>query len=99
MADALEARADEFVKVECENTGKPIQLTAEEELPPSVDELRFFAGAARVLEGRSAGEYMKGYPSMVRRERSEERRVGTACVSTCSSRWSRDHKKKKTKNK
>ncbi|HEY0774034.1 MAG TPA: aminobutyraldehyde dehydrogenase, partial [Nocardioidaceae bacterium] len=68
MADALEARADEFVKAECENTGKPIQLTAEEELPPSVDELRFFAGAARVLEGRSAGEYMKGYTSMIRRE-------------------------------
>ncbi|HEU4514234.1 MAG TPA: gamma-aminobutyraldehyde dehydrogenase [Nocardioidaceae bacterium] len=68
MADALEARADEFVQVECENTGKPIQLTAEEELPPSVDELRFFAGAARVLEGRSSGEYMKGYTSMIRRE-------------------------------
>jgi betaine-aldehyde dehydrogenase len=68
IADALEARADEFVQAECENTGKPIQLTAEEELPPSVDELRFFAGAARVLEGRSAGEYMKGYTSMVRRE-------------------------------
>jgi betaine-aldehyde dehydrogenase len=68
IADALEARADEFVQAECENTGKPIQLTAEEELPPSVDELRFFAGAARVLEGRSAGEYMKGYTSMIRRE-------------------------------
>ena len=68
MADALEARADEFVRVECENTGKPIQLTADEELPPSVDELRFFAGAARVLEGRSAGEYMKDHTSMIRRE-------------------------------
>jgi betaine-aldehyde dehydrogenase len=68
IADALEARADEFVRAECENTGKPIQLTAEEELPPSVDELRFFAGAARVLEGRSTGEYMRGYTSMVRRE-------------------------------
>ncbi|HSE10163.1 MAG TPA: gamma-aminobutyraldehyde dehydrogenase [Nocardioidaceae bacterium] len=68
IADALEARADEFVQAECENTGKPIQLTAEEELPPSVDELRFFAGAARVLEGRSSGEYMKGYTSMIRRE-------------------------------
>ena len=68
MADALEKRADEFVAVECENTGKPLHLTAEEELPPSVDELRFFAGAARVLEGRSAGEYMKGYTSMIRRE-------------------------------
>ncbi len=68
IADALEARADEFVAVECENTGKPIHLTAEEELPPSVDELRFFAGAARVLEGRSSGEYMRGYTSMIRRE-------------------------------
>jgi betaine-aldehyde dehydrogenase len=68
MADALERRADEFVRAECENTGKPLKLTAEEELPPSVDELRFFAGAARVLEGRSSGEYMKGYTSMVRRE-------------------------------
>ncbi|QNN52190.1 gamma-aminobutyraldehyde dehydrogenase [Nocardioides mesophilus] len=68
LADALEKRADEFVAAECENTGKPITLTAEEELPPSVDELRFFAGAARVLEGRSAGEYMKDHTSMVRRE-------------------------------
>jgi betaine-aldehyde dehydrogenase len=68
IADALEARADEFVQAECDNTGKPIQLTAEEELPPSVDELRFFAGAARVLEGRSAGEYMKDHTSMIRRE-------------------------------
>ncbi len=68
LADALEARADEFVKAECDNTGKPIQLTAEEELPPSVDELRFFAGAARLLEGRSAGEYMKDHTSMIRRE-------------------------------
>ncbi|HEX6249324.1 MAG TPA: gamma-aminobutyraldehyde dehydrogenase [Nocardioidaceae bacterium] len=68
MADALEKRADEFVQAECANTGKPIQLTAEEELPPSVDELRFFAGAARLLEGKSAGEYMKDHTSMIRRE-------------------------------
>ncbi len=68
MADALEARAADFVKAECENTGKPIHLTEEEELPPSVDELRFFAGAARMLEGRSAGEYMKDHTSMIRRE-------------------------------
>ena len=68
MADALEARSSEFVKAECENTGKPIGLTEEEELPPSVDQLRFFAGAARVLEGRSAGEYMKDHTSMIRRE-------------------------------
>jgi betaine-aldehyde dehydrogenase len=68
MADALEARADEFVRAECDNTGKPIQLTAEEELPPCVDQLRFFAGAARILEGKSAGEYMKDHTSVVRRE-------------------------------
>ncbi|KRA32462.1 MULTISPECIES: aminobutyraldehyde dehydrogenase [unclassified Nocardioides] len=68
MAQALEDRADEFVRVECENTGKPIGLTAEEELPPAVDELRFFAGAARVLEGRSAGEYLKDHTSWIRRE-------------------------------
>jgi betaine-aldehyde dehydrogenase len=68
MADALEDRADEFVRAECENTGKPIHLTAAEELPPAVDELRFFAGAARVLEGRSAGEYLKDHTSMIRRE-------------------------------
>ena len=68
IADALESRADEFVQVESENTGKPLALTASEELPPCVDQLRFFAGAARVLEGRSAGEYMAGHTSFVRRE-------------------------------
>lgn len=68
MAQALEDRAEEFVRVECANTGKPIGITAEEELPPSVDELRFYAGAARVLEGRSAGEYLKDHTSWVRRE-------------------------------
>src|SRR5690606_23140128 len=47
---------------------KPRQLTADEELPPAVDELRFFAGAARLLEGRSAGEYLAGHTSYVRRE-------------------------------
>jgi len=68
LADAMEARADELVDVECQNTGKPRALTASEELPPAIDEIRFFAGAARVLEGRSAGEYMKGHTSYVRRE-------------------------------
>ncbi len=68
IADALEARADEFVAAESENTGKPLALTASEELPPAVDQLRFFAGAARVLEGRSAGEYLAGHTSFVRRE-------------------------------
>ena len=68
IADALESRADEFVAAESENTGKPIGLTTSEELPPAVDQLRFFAGAARILEGRSAGEYLAGHTSFIRRE-------------------------------
>jgi betaine-aldehyde dehydrogenase len=68
IADALEARADEFVAAESENTGKPVALTRSEEIPPMVDQIRFFAGAARVLDGRSAGEYMTGHTSMIRRE-------------------------------
>ena len=68
IADALEERAEEFTRVESENTGKPLGLTLSEELGPCVDQLRFFAGAARVLEGRSAGEYMAGHTSFVRRE-------------------------------
>ncbi|MEV0902249.1 gamma-aminobutyraldehyde dehydrogenase [Actinoplanes sp. NPDC049802] len=68
FADAVEARADELVAAESKNTGKPLGLTASEELPPAVDHLRFFAGAARVLEGRSAGQYMNGFESYVRRE-------------------------------
>jgi betaine-aldehyde dehydrogenase len=68
IADAIEARADEIVEVECRNTGKPRALTRSEEIPPMVDQIRFFAGAARVLEGRSAGEYMTGMTSMIRRE-------------------------------
>ncbi|WP_433795402.1 gamma-aminobutyraldehyde dehydrogenase [Actinoplanes sp. CA-252034] len=68
FADAIEARADELVAAESQNTGKPLGLTASEELPPAVDHLRFFAGAARVLEGRSAGQYMNGFESYVRRE-------------------------------
>ncbi|MFC7263322.1 gamma-aminobutyraldehyde dehydrogenase [Streptomyces lutosisoli] len=68
IADAVEARAAELVAVESENTGKPLGLTASEEIPPMVDQIRFFAGAARLLEGRSAGEYMEGMTSIVRRE-------------------------------
>ncbi|MFG1641889.1 gamma-aminobutyraldehyde dehydrogenase [Amycolatopsis sp. NPDC049252] len=68
IADALEARADEVVRVESANTGKPIALTMAEEIPMLLDQLRFFAGAARVLEGRSAGEYLEGHTSFVRRE-------------------------------
>jgi len=68
FADALEARAEEVLAAECENTGKPLELTRSEELPPALDQIRFFAGAARLLEGRSAGEYMAGHTSYVRRE-------------------------------
>ncbi|MFI0940059.1 gamma-aminobutyraldehyde dehydrogenase [Streptomyces sp. NPDC021020] len=68
IADAVEARAAELVGAESENTGKPIGLTMSEEIPPMVDQIRFFAGAARMLEGRSAGEYMEGMTSFVRRE-------------------------------
>jgi betaine-aldehyde dehydrogenase len=68
IADGIESRADELVKAESENTGKPLGLTASEEIPPMVDQIRFFAGAARMLEGRSAGEYMSGFTSMIRRE-------------------------------
>jgi len=68
IADAIEARAEELVNVESENTGKPKALVLSEEVPPMVDQIRFFAGAARVLEGTSAGEYMSGYTSWIRRE-------------------------------
>ena len=68
FADAMESRTDEFVRVESENTGKPLGLTASEEMPMAVDQVRFFAGAARVLEGKSAGEYMSGLTSFIRRE-------------------------------
>jgi betaine-aldehyde dehydrogenase len=68
FADAVEARAGELIKLEAQNTGKPYALTASEEIPPMVDQIRFFAGAARVLEGRSAGEYLAGHTSWVRRE-------------------------------
>src|ERR1700692_3741571 len=68
FADAMEKRADDIVEAETRNTGKPVALTASEEVPPAVDQIRFFAAAARVLEGRSAGEYMRDHTSMIRRE-------------------------------
>ena len=68
FADAIEKRADDIVEAETRNTGKPVALTNSEEIPPAVDQIRFFAGAARVLEGRIAGEYMKDHTSMIRRE-------------------------------
>ncbi len=68
IADALERRAEEFAAVEVKDTGKPYALTLSEELPPTIDHLRFFAGAARVLEGSSAGEYLTDHTSWIRRE-------------------------------
>ena len=68
IADAVEERADDLVRAEAQNTGKPIGLTRSEEIGPMVDQIRFFAGAARLLEGKSAGEYMTDHTSMIRRE-------------------------------
>ncbi|MDP8977350.1 MAG: gamma-aminobutyraldehyde dehydrogenase [Actinomycetota bacterium] len=68
IADRMEERAEELVGLESENTGKPVDLTREEEIPPMLDQIRFFAGAARVLEGRAAAEYLAGHTSFVRRE-------------------------------
>jgi betaine-aldehyde dehydrogenase len=68
LADAIDGHAEELLDLECENTGKPRALTATEELPQCSDQVRFFAGAARLLEGRSAGEYLAGHTSFVRRE-------------------------------
>ncbi len=68
IADAVEARADDLIALEVENCGKPAHLVRSEEIPPMVDQIRFFAGAARHLEGKSAGEYMRGMTSFIRRE-------------------------------
>ena len=68
MADAVQARAADIVAAECRNTGKPVALTMAEELPPVVDELRFFAGAERILPGSAAGEYLRDHTSLIRRE-------------------------------
>ena len=68
LADVIEAGAEELVAIESENTGKPFGLTMSEEIPAMVDQIRFFAGAARILEGKSTGEYMRGFTSSIRRE-------------------------------
>jgi 1-pyrroline dehydrogenase len=67
LADAIEEHADELAQVESQNVGKPLAY-AKDEMPVSCDNIRFFAGAARTLEGRATGEYMRGYTSMIRRE-------------------------------
>ena len=68
LAEAVNADGEELANLESANVGKPRALFLSDELPPCVDHLRFFAGAARLLEGRATGEYMRGYTSMIRRE-------------------------------
>ena len=68
LANAIESRVEEINAVECKDTGKPLGLTMSEEMPYASDHFKFFAGAARVLEGKSAGEYMADHTSYVRRE-------------------------------
>ena len=68
LADKLEEHADEIAELESANAGKPLQAFKDDEIPFMVDNLRFFAGAARTMEGKPAGEYLEGYTSMIRRE-------------------------------
>src|SRR2546430_7988734 len=67
LADVIADNAEELAQIESRNVGKPL-MVSRDEMPFSADNLRFFAGAARILEGKSAGEYIKGYTSMIRRE-------------------------------
>ena len=67
LADALDQHSDELAELESQNVGKPLSY-AKDEMPVASDNIRFFAGAARLLEGKSAGEYMRGYSSWLRRE-------------------------------
>jgi len=68
LADTIDEHAEEIARLEALNAGKPIEAVKSDELPVMSDNLRFFAGAARCLEGRAAGEYMDGYTSFTRRE-------------------------------
>ncbi len=68
LADLVEDNAEELVEVESQDTGKPVSLTMTEEIPMMLEQIRFFAGAARVLEGRASAEYLRGHTSSIRRE-------------------------------
>src|SRR3954468_13940395 len=68
LADAIEARGDDIAELEARNAGKPLQAVKDDEIGAMVDNLRYFAGAARNLEGKAAGEYLEGYTSWTRRE-------------------------------
>jgi 1-pyrroline dehydrogenase len=67
LADLIDENTEELAKLESTNVGKPLSY-ARDEMPVCADNIRYFAGAARVLEGKSAGEYMRGYTSFLRRE-------------------------------
>ena len=68
LADVILEHGEELASMESENVGKPRATTLSEEIPPTADCFRFFAGAARILEGKSAAEYMRGFTSIIRRE-------------------------------
>jgi betaine-aldehyde dehydrogenase len=68
LAALIEEHGDELARSEALNAGKPLAAVQNDEIPVMADNLRFFAGAARCLEGRAGGEYMEGYTSFVRRE-------------------------------
>jgi betaine-aldehyde dehydrogenase len=68
IADRLEDRAADIVAAECQDTGKPATLTLTEEIEPVIDQIRFFAGAARTLQGMASAEYLPGHTSSIRRE-------------------------------
>jgi betaine-aldehyde dehydrogenase len=68
LADRIEEHGEEIARLEAENAGKPLSAVLQDEIPVMADNLRFFAGAARVLEGRASGEYLEGYTSIIRRE-------------------------------
>ena len=68
LADTVEEHGDELARIEAENAGKPLSAVTEDEIPVMADQLRFFAGAARCMDGPASGEYLEGYTSIVRRE-------------------------------
>src|SRR6185437_5724552 len=68
LADLLEQHLDDLAALESHNVGKPMKLAHDSDLPFAIDCLRFFAGAARTLDGRASQEYVPGYNSVIRRE-------------------------------
>ena len=85
LADRLEEHGEELADLEAENAGKPRKAFFEDEVPFLVDNLRYFAGAARNMEGRPAGEYLEGYTSMIRREARSMRTRSRSWWTTCAS--------------